>query len=295
MARVIIVTAADANYATLAEELLASIAAAPESRGIAIGFLDVGLEPAQRERIATMGATVVAPGWDYDFSQYPAKPPGHMRALTARPHLRRYFPGYDVYVHMDADTWLQDWRTIELFVSAAVERGFAIAPELDRSYSPLVAGMFESDLKQRIYSRYFNEETTRKLAHLPLLNAGVFAASAAAPHWQAWHDLLARVYAEIGQLAAQEDFAVYYAEQFCLNAVVRGLSDPPALLPAWCNWMCHRALPYCSDDGSVLYEPNPPYRKLGVIHLTSDTKNGKWQLRDLAGSWHTRSLRYRGG
>ena len=295
MARVIIVTAADAAYASLAEELLASIAAAPESRGIAIGFLDVGLEPAQRERIAATGATVVAPGWDYDFGKYPAKPPEHMRALTARPHLRRYFPGYDLYLHMDADTWLQDWRTIELFVSAAEERGFAIAPELDRSYTPIVAGMFENDLKQRIYSRYFNEETARKLAHFPLLNAGVFAASAGAPHWQAWHELLGRVYAEIGHLAAQEGFAVYYAEQFCLNAAVRSLPEPPALLPAWCNWMCHRALPYCSEDGSVLYEPNPPYRKLGVIHLTSDTKNGVWELRDLAGKPHTRSLRYRRG
>jgi len=295
MARVIIVTAADANYAELADQLLASIAAVPESRNVAIGFLDLGLDPGARARLAASGIAVVAPGWDYDFSGYTTRPPEHMRALTARPHLRRYFPGYDLYLHMDADTWLQDWRAIELYLSAAQERGFAIAPELDRSYSAVIAGMFENDLKQRIYSRYFNEETTRQLAHLPLLNAGVFAAAAQAPHWQAWHELLTRVYGELGQLAAQEGFAVYYAEQFCLNAAVRSLPSPPALLPAWCNWMCHRALPCCSEDGSVLYEPNPPYRKLGVIHLTSDSKNGQWQLRDLAGKPHTRSLRYREG
>jgi hypothetical protein len=294
MARVIIVTAADANYAPLAEQLLASLASAPESRGVAIGFLDVGLESAQRARFAAAGASVVEPGWDYDFTGYAEKPPGHMRALTARPHLRRYFPGYDFYLHMDADTWLQDWRAIELYLSAAQERGFAIAPELDRSYSAVVSGMFENDLKLRIYRRYFSEETTRQLVNLPLLNAGVFAAAASAPHWQAWHELLSRAYGELCRVAAQEGFAVYYAEQFCLNAAVRSLPEPAALLPAWCNWMCHRALPRCSEDGTVLYEPNPPYRKLGIVHLTSDTMNGRWELRDLAGKAQTRSLRYRG-
>lgn len=295
MARVIIVTAADANYASLAEGLIASIRATQQAQGIAIGFLDVGLEAPQRERLRGAGAVVVEPGWDHDFSAYATRPKPFMRAHTARPHLPRYFPGFDLYLHMDADTWLQDWRAIELYLSAAQERGLALAPEVDRSYSTVISGMQEADLKLRLYRQYFVEETARRLTNLPILNSGVFAVTAASPFWGEWQRILGLAYDHLGRSAAPPDFAVFYAEQSCLNAAVRSLGEPAALLPAWCNWMCHRALPRCSEDGTVLYEPNPPYRKLGIVHLTSDTKNGRWELRDLAGKAHTRSLRYRGG
>jgi len=294
MARVIIVTAADANYAALAADLLASIAAAPESRGIAIGFLDIGLDPAQRARIASTGATVVTPGSDYDFARHATPPKSYLKAHTARPHLPRHFPGFDIYVHMDADTWLQDWRALELYISAAAERGLAITPEVDRSYGSEISGMPEPDLKLRLYRQYFADETARDLAKFPLLNSGVFAARASSPFWGAWQRILGLAYEHLGRSASRPDFAVFYAEQSCLNAAIRGGAEPAALLPAWCNWMCHRALPYASADGGTLYEPNPPYRKLGIVHLTAETKNGQYDLHGLAGKPHRRSLRYRG-
>ncbi|MGH6976466.1 MAG: hypothetical protein ACREED_05505 [Stellaceae bacterium] len=33
---------------------------------------------------------------------------------AAFPFLRRYFPGYDVYLWLDGDTWVQDAEAIEL-------------------------------------------------------------------------------------------------------------------------------------------------------------------------------------
>ena len=30
---------------------------------------------------------------------------------------RKYFPGYQIYIHMDADAWVQDWVAVELYVA----------------------------------------------------------------------------------------------------------------------------------------------------------------------------------
>ena len=43
-----------------------------------------------------------------------------------------------------------------------------------------------------------------------------------------------------------------------------------------------------------LCEPNPPFQRLGVIHLTSNTKNGTWPLATVKGETRTRSLRFGG-
>ena len=79
-----------------------------------------------------------------------------------------------------------------------------------------------------------------------------------------------------------------------LNVVLRKAGFQTAFLPSTCNWMCNRALPQCSADGMVLLEPNPPFSRIGVIHMTSETKNGQKELMGTDGRLHIRSLRYDG-
>jgi hypothetical protein len=57
--------------------------------------------------------------------------------------------------------------------------------------------------------------------------------------------------------------------------------------------MCNRALPFCSEDGTVLHEPQPPFDRLGIVHMAGPMKNGEQKLTDLAGGSWTRSLRFR--
>jgi len=294
MTRVIITTAADANYGELAAQLVASIRDKPEGRRIAIALIDLGLDPQQLDWFRRNDVEVIEADWDYDFTRYTVAPKRYLLGLTTRPHLPRYFPGYDVYLHMDADAWVQDWRAIEIYVSAALERGFAITPELDRSYRMLYATTNDTDLKFTTYRQYFAEETARRLALLPQLNGGVFAGRASAQHWTAWHDVMVSVYAALGKVEQLDPQALFYAEQACLNSAMWNLAEAPAFLPAWCNWLCHRALPRCSEDGSILYEPNPPYRRLGIVHLTGGSKNRRFQLHDSKNSPHVRWLHYLG-
>jgi hypothetical protein len=292
MSRFIIITSADAAYFALASQLIESIRVRPEAAQVPIGFLDLGLLPEQRGRLVESGVTVVEPGWDCDFSRHRVQPKPFLRCHTARPHLPRYFPGHDIYLHMDADTWIQDWEAIELYVSAAQERGFSITAELDRSYAIRYGDSFDIDVKLETYRPYFPETTAVQLAHRAQLNSGVFAATAVSPHWRAWHTLLTNIYDALGQRTSYPDLVLFYAEQAALNGVLRTAREPPALLPAWCNWVCHRGLPLCSEDARVLVEPNPPYRPLSVVHLSGPTKEREFELRDRRGGRHRRSLRY---
>jgi len=87
----------------------------------------------------------------------------------------------------------------------------------------------------------------------------------------------------------------FLADQNALNAIIRAENLPAAFLPATCNWMCNRALPRCSEDGTMLLESNPPFVPLAVVHMTANSKELRPALLDIAGTKHVRSLRYSHG
>ena len=111
----VLITAADARFFDLARELIQSVREKPEGQKVVLAFLDLGCTEEQRAWIYTQVDHLREVDWEFDF---PAREqsPRYLRALHARPFLRQYFPGYETYVWIDADAWLQDWRTIELFV-----------------------------------------------------------------------------------------------------------------------------------------------------------------------------------
>src|SRR6478735_102478 len=129
----IIVSAADSKYYELLIDLISSIEDSKGNFDVAIGVLDVGLTADQRRTLSGRVRHVVTPDWDYQFSAS-ATAPQHLKAMTARPYLPKYFPGYDVIMWMDADTWVQKWSAVELYFDKANAKGLAICQELDRSY-----------------------------------------------------------------------------------------------------------------------------------------------------------------
>ena len=79
------------------------------------------------------GITLVEPGWDIDLGSRMELAP-HLRAMTARPFLNRYFPDWDIIIWLDADIWVQTPEALLIYVQGAMELGFAATPEVDRSY-----------------------------------------------------------------------------------------------------------------------------------------------------------------
>ena len=279
----IIVTGADAGYFPLLHDAVLSIRAL--SREVAIGVLDLGLSAEQRATLETERVRLVRPGWDVDFPGR-RRSPEAFKAQVARPFLPQHFPGHATYLWIDADAWLQDWRAIELYCAGAERGRLAITPEIDRAYKrhykrPKIFGL---TLQWKLYREAFGWRAADRLGRNPMLNCGVFALAADAPHWQAWRRLITQVL---------QRTRFFYAEQVALNYAVFGEGLPAELLPAYCNWLAGDAAPAYDAARGLFVEPYAPHEPIGVMHLAGpEQKTQVFRLDRLDGGTVATSLRY---
>ena len=167
--KTIIVSGADAGYWPLLSGLLNSIESSAQREGVFVGVLDFGLLPEHLERLRQFGAIVVSPGWDYSLAHFRTPATATFKAMTSRPHLPRYFPGYELYVWLDADCWVQDWEAIRLLAVSARQWAFAIVPEVHRCYSGFYAQTPVLDFLFACYNACYGKEIATAEFHHPLL------------------------------------------------------------------------------------------------------------------------------
>jgi hypothetical protein len=287
--RAIALTGGDAAYFPLMQDCISSLQATAEGRALALGVLDCGLTDEQRVWCRARGAVLVEPQWDFDFPGRTALKDGY-KALTARPFLPRYFPGFDLYFWIDADCWVQQGDAISLFLAAARTGVLAVAPEIHRSFRHYRHAWDEfAAVCGKAYATAFGEAVACRLIRYPMINAGVFALPAEAPHWAAWAEL----YGDALQRSTD------LTDQLALNVMVydKGLSHEP--LPSRCNWPVHHATPAWDAVSGLFVEPAMPHVPLGILHLTIYTKRlATLDVRELggphAGQVRPRALRWPG-
>ncbi|MDP6305477.1 MAG: hypothetical protein QF869_06310, partial [Alphaproteobacteria bacterium] len=106
MTNFIIITAANDKYFWLLQKFIASIRDHDAGREAPIGVLDLDLSSENIAWLEAHGARVCDPGWDYKMAK---AEDNWFKAMTARPNLPKHFPGHDIYLWLDCDTWVQDW------------------------------------------------------------------------------------------------------------------------------------------------------------------------------------------
>ena len=261
--RTIIVSAANQGYSGLVEDLLSSIRRFSEMDAFDVGVLDLGLSEPSRSSMRSRGIVLVEPGWDIDLGSRMQSAP-HLRAMTARPFLNRYFPDHDIIVWLDADIWIQDPEALSLYVQGAAEHGFAATPEIDRSYQTHHGPNAFTDFHDAVYRECFGPELGAKLRRFSLINSGAFAGKSSSPVWQHWAEIYERI---------ANRTEVPHAEQAALNAAVwmEWETSGIALLPAVCNWICSLARPLWDQDRCLLVEPNLPHAPIGLVHMAGST------------------------
>lgn len=276
----IIVSGADEAFAPLLLDLLQSIPADRRRLFGEIGLLDVGLSAASLEKLRPLVGRIVAPAWDLPVGTKLQREKPHLRALLARPFLRDYFPGHEFYLWMDADTWVQEGWALDWFFHAAKYGDMALASHLDRSYrlQPLVA-----EWRAELLKMSFADPGAELHVMQRYVNAGVFGLRSDAPHWAAWEKHLR------GALAAVPHIV---CDQTALNYALWKEDLPVHPLPALANWCCHLAMPALGAAGE-LTEPFIPRRKIGIVHLSANTKD-RVLTTEIDGSRVTRSLRHGG-
>lgn len=260
---VIFVTAGDENYGAILKSLVRSIRRHPQSTWIPIVVFDLGIGEETRKWLTEHGARCVVPDWDHHFDP---PLPNYFKAMVSRPHLPKYVPEAEIIVWLDADTWVQDWRAIEMLIQGAKAKGFAIVPECDRSYTPIYNDSLYISYQFDWIRQCFNDDIARNLFAYPLINCGVFAARVDAPHWNLWSSALSSSFGRK---------ILFVSEQTVLNVVLRTSGLPFSQLPSTCNWICFRAPPLCSDDGTLLLTPELPHEAIGIVHLAGYSHKDK--------------------
>ena len=185
---------------------------------------------------------------------------------------------------------MQQGDAIALFLAAARTGALAVAPEIHRSMRHYHHAWGEfSAVCGAAYEACFDKATADRLIRYPMINAGVFALKADAPHWSGW----ARIYGEALQRSTD------LTDQLALNVLVydKGFRHEP--LPSRCNWPVHHATPAWDAERKLFVEPAMPYDPLGILHMTIYTKRlAALDVRELggphAGEVRLRSLRWPG-
>ncbi len=268
--KVIICCATDTKMAPLCSGLVASIRARIGNRH-PIGLLDVGLDDGARDWFAGRVGQIVEPGWDIVWPpEVKGDPPPWYRALTGRPFLPRHFPGYDIYLWIDADAWVQDGSVIDMLVDAAQHADVAIVPEMHPAYSHHYDRGETMRWMHDQYLYWFAGRMGSTYMYHPILNSGVFAARAGSPFWTAWAENYQRgIDSQIERFGHIRDMN----DQIPLNAAVYTRRLKTGLLPASCNFMLNKALPVYDPDRALFLDPCPPHAPLHVLHLSGKDKD----------------------
>ena len=275
-ARVLVVSASDSRFLPLLKGMITSIAPALALPNVALACLDIGLTPPDRQWLQDRGHQVATPAAHLGVQATEAN--AALRSFLARPFLPDYFPGYDVYVWIDSDVWLQDIGVLGQYVTGAQSCGMAITHERERGYK-FQAWLLGWTGKHFLLG--YGPVTAAYLLMQKHLNAGFFAISANAPHWSAW--------AARYQAAIEKTGALVPHDQFALNHAVHrdgrrgGSLANTRLLDPGCNWICDRGIPMWNDSVGAFCKPYAPYVPIGALHLAGPGKRQAYKIRRTSG------------
>ncbi len=278
--RVMVVTASDSRFMPFLRGMLASIAPRLDRPHVAAACFDIGLDANDRAALQAAGVQVVRPRAHLGVDEAAVRPA--LLSFLARPFLPAYFPGYDVYVWIDSDVWLQDIAVFDDYVAGALAHDMAITHERTRAYrfQPWLLGW-----TGKHFLRGYGPWRTARLLLARHVNAGFFAIRAGAPHWEAWAQRYAAAIARTGDLVPHDQFALNHA-------LYAGGGLRTQFLPPRYNWICDRGIPMWNDAAGAFCEPRAPFTPIGAMHLAGPAKTARYVIRRTGGgSFETCLLR----
>ena len=257
-----IVSAADADFFAFLQEMLQSIEQVrpPGAKDVDLCVLDVGMTDAQRGIFGGRVTHIKDPGWDLDFPAR-SRTPRVLQAMFSRPFIPRHFPGYDIYIYLDADLWLQDWKVIDVLIQVARKNALAIVPEVHHAYASMYRQ--REGAKRALHAQFgmmYESSVAQWLAAMAAQNSGVFAMHRSCPGWTAWAE-------DLQDALMRVDPVQPLVEQCSLNHAIYTGKVPFSPLAAKFNWICAEALPVWDSQRNLLCDPSIPHDPLSIIHL----------------------------
>ena len=260
-----IISLANSDYFELLNELIDSIKRFDESKNVAICVLDVGLKQDQKNTLRKKVDEIKNAEWDIDVSAFKVIGKEWLKSQVSRAFLPKYFPGYNKYLWIDADAWVNSWETIELYFKGSDNNKLSISTSADRAYGRvlkvdwLIGGFakIKSQNYKHAKSSGFSEKIAREVALKPHLNIGVFCLEATASHWDVWKKNL-KIAVKSGK--------IFGSEQIAMNITVYIDNLDVEILPAYCNYTLADGMKFDTKNNTFV-EPYLPNHKIGIIHL----------------------------
>ena len=289
----LIVSAADDKYSYLLIELHSSLKEKGHNCDFAV--FDCGLSQDTLAYLRDFNIQIVNPQWEFKVPNYKIRGRDHLKIQFSRFFLDKYFPGYENYIWMDSDTWVNCPETFQYYIQGATQSGFSICPQVDRSSPKLIDTKWFLNFPTKInsinfknISRSINNNLAKKYAGHYTLNAGCFA-------YNSKFDGLKKIKKNL-KLASKKG-RIFGSDQVALALTMFEDKVPFELLPSYCNWICEHNLPKFCNSKNLFVEPYIPNHNIGVIHLAGldeDRSNTKilHQIKTLDNKTIKKTLRY---
>ena len=266
-----IVSLADSNYFELLCELIDSIKSFEESNNVAICILDAGLSDNQKNILLKKVDTIKKANWDIEVPSYKVIGKEWLKSQVSRAFLPKYFPGYNKYLWIDADAWVNSWEAINLYFTGSDKGKLSISTNADRAYGRvlkadwLIGGFakIKSQNYKHAKSSRFSEKIAREVALKPHLNIGVFCLEATASHWDVWKKNLK---------IALKSGKIFGSEQIAMNVTIYIDKLDVEILPAYCNYTLIDGMKFDTKRNTFV-EAYLPNHKIGIVHLAGKHNN----------------------
>ena len=267
----IIVSLADSNYFELLCEMIDSIKSFEESKNVAICILDAGLNDNQKNILLKKVDAIKKANWDIEVPSYKVIGKEWLKSQVSRAFLPKYFPGYNKYLWIDADAWVNSWEAINLYFTGSDKGKLSISTNADRAYGRvlkadwLIGGFakIKSQNYKHAKSSGFSEKIAREVALKPHLNIGVFCLEATAPHWDVWKKNLK---------IALKSGKIFGSEQIAMNVTIYVDKLDVEILPAYCNYTLIDGMKFDTKRNTFV-ETYLPNHKIGIVHLAGKHNN----------------------
>ena len=261
----IIVSSADSKYFFLLKELFLSLDKSGILSDYQFSILDTGLTEEQRIFFLDNSVIIKEAIWNTSVPKFKILGRDNLKTQVARAYLPDYFEDYKLYIWLDADMWLNDIKSFNLYEKGAFNNKLTIVPQSDRAYvkNANVEWLFGfpkkiKTINYKNISKSISKSLGRKYAFHSTLNAGAFAINDNVNIWKCFQKNI--------KLAAKKG-RIFGTDQVALALSIYEDGLPSEFLPAYCNWMCEFNMPKFDSENGQFVEPYIPNHPIALVHL----------------------------
>ena len=274
MKKIAIISGADKNYYPFLKNLIISLEKTKCLEIAGLCILDVEKNSLYLEEVSNYIHKTKKAKFSLKLSFSDEK--NWFKLLTERPFIKDYFPGYEKYIWLDADTEVLSIDAIKNLIDATNISELAIVPEVNESYvfnntkfgiKKIFSSIYKiSGWSFKNYNKYFRKGLGENLFFKPLFNNGVFCLKSESTLWNLWK----KEYQ--GALDKAKSSYGIKTDQLSLNKIIYENFTKVSILDSTNNWIIQKAEDLIKADNLFL-TPSFPRRKINILHYTNLSHN----------------------